>query len=70
VSLNNRIAIRDKYEARGPIVDFQPMVHFQGGAHPRSITDTIILEPENPQEDRLNERDAEAEVEERVNSES
>ena len=70
MSLNNRIAIRDKYEARGPIVDCQAMVHFKGGAHPGSTTDTIILEPENPQEGRLNELVAMSEVEEMVNSES
>ena len=70
MSLNNRIAIRDIYEARGPVVDFQAMMPFKSSARPRSSTDTIILEPEKPQECRMNKLVVEADVADGVNSES
>ena len=70
VSLNNRIAIRDNYEARGPVVDLQAMMTFKSSARTGSTTDTIILEPEKPQEGRMNQPLAEAEVEDGVKSES
>ena len=69
MSLNNRIAIRDKYEARGAVIDRQAMTPFKSSARPRSTTDTLILEPERPQKGRLNQPVAEAGVEEVVNSE-
>ena len=70
VSLNNRIAIRDMYEARGPVVDLRAMSPFKSSARPESTTDTIILEPEKPQDGRMNRSVAEAEVVDGVNSES
>jgi hypothetical protein len=70
VSLNNRIAIRDNYEARGLVVDLQAMTAFKNSARTGSTTDTIILEPEKPQEGQMNQPVAEAEVEDGVKSES
>ena len=70
VSLNNRIAIRDNYEARGPVVDLQAMTPFKTSTRTGSATDTIILEPEKSQEGRMNQPVAEAEVEDGVKSES
>ena len=70
MSLNNRIAIRDKYEARGPVVDRQEMAPLESSARTGSTTDIIVLGPEKPQEDRMNQPVAEAGVVEGVNSES
>ena len=70
VSLNNRIAIRDKYEARGPVVDLQTMALFKSSAGSGSTTDTIVLEPEKPRNGRMNQPVAEAGVKEGVKSES
>jgi hypothetical protein len=69
VSLNNRIAIRDSYEARGPVVNCQVMKRFESSARQGLTTDNIILDPENLQEDSTNELDGQAKVQERVNSE-
>jgi hypothetical protein len=67
VSLNNRNSIRDTYYARGAAVDCQVELHLRNSAHPEATTDGIILEPEKPQTDRM---DQPAEVEERANSKS
>ena len=72
MSLNNRIAIRDSYEARGPVVNCQVMKRFESSARQELTTDHIILEPGNLQEHSMNELAGEADVEERterVNSE-
>ena len=69
MSLNNRIAIRDSYEAHGPVVNTQVMRHFENSARQGLTTDSIILEPENLQEHSMSELAGEADVEERVNSE-
>ena len=69
MSLNNRIAIRDEYEARGLVIDCQAMTTFKSSSHPGSTIDTLILEPEKPQEGRMNQPVAEAGVEEGVKSE-
>ena len=70
MSLNNRIAIRDNYEARGAVVDCQAMEPFKSSVRTGSTTDTIILEPEKPQEGRMNRPVAEDGVVDGVNSES
>ena len=70
MSLNNRISIRDTYEARGAVVDHQVVTSFRTAARPEVTTDTIIMVPIKPDGDYTNELVGEAEVEERVNSES
>ena len=68
--LNNRILIRDRCEAHGAVVDCEAVARRRDGARPESTTNTLTLEPERPQNDCMNEPVSEAEVEERVNSES
>ena len=68
--LNDRISNREKYEAHRVVVGDQAAARINGSASPGSTTDTIILGPERPQENRLNDPVAEAGVEERVNGES
>jgi hypothetical protein len=62
--------IRDEYEARGVAVDCQLEV-LRNSARPGSSadSDTIIVEPEKPQNDGMYQGMAEAEEENRVNSE-
>ena len=69
MSLNNRIAIRDKCEARGPVIDLQSMASFQSSVRTGSTTNPIILEPEKPLEGCMN-RPVTAEVVNGVKSES
>jgi hypothetical protein len=76
VSLNNRIAIRDKNEARGAVIDRQVMTPFKSSARPSApqgyTTDTLLLEPEKPSslKGRMDQPVPEAEVVDGVNSES
>jgi hypothetical protein len=70
VSLNNRNSIRDTYYTLGAAVDCQVELHPRNSAHPSATTDGIILEPDKPQTDRMDQPVAEEEVEERVNSKS
>lgn len=68
MSLNDRVLIRDEYEARGVAVDCQLEV-LRSSARPGSSADTIIVEPEKPQNDGMYQGIAEVEEENRVNSE-
>jgi len=66
VSLNNRIAIRDNNEARGPVVDLHAMALFKSSVRTGSTTDIIVLEHEKPQDGRMNQPVAVAGVKEGV----
>jgi hypothetical protein len=66
VSLNNRISIRDAYEARGGVIDCQDVTRLSSSAR---SPDTVILEIEKPQKDFMKRPVAEA-GEVRVNGES
>ena len=44
MSLNNRILIRDTYEARGGVIDCEVVTIPGDGACSEATTDTIILE--------------------------
>jgi hypothetical protein len=59
VSLNNRVLIRDSYEARGAVV----VTGCGSGSSPGSTTDAINLEHEKPQNDCMNEPIADAQIE-------
>ena len=61
MSLNNRVLIRDEYEARGVAVDCQLEV-LRSSARPGSSADTIIVEPEKAQNDGMYQGMAEAEL--------
>ena len=70
MSLNNRILIRDTYEARGGVIDCEVVTVPAAAAAPsEATTDTIILEAVKPQEDLMKQSIAETEVEEIMNSE-
>ena len=71
MSLNSRISTREKYCARGGVVDCEIEPHLGSSAHPEATTDAIILEPvkHQAQNDCMNRPVAEPELEERVNSE-
>ena len=70
MSLNNRNSVRDTYHTRGAVVDCQLELQPRNSAHPEATTDSMILEPDKPQTDRMNQHVAEEEVEERVDSKS
>ena len=72
VSLNNRIAIRDTYEARGAVVDHNAATRLGFTAYPGTTTDTIILEPEKRTTNLMKELPPlpGAEAAEKVNSKS
>ena len=70
MSLNNRISIRDTYEARGGVIDCEVVTVPAAAARSEATIDTIILEAVKPQEDLMKHPIAETEVDERMNSES
>ena len=70
MSLNNRILIRDTYEARGGVIDCEVVTVPAAAARSEATTDTIILDAVKPQEDLMKQSIAETEVEEIMNSKS
>lgn len=56
--------------APGAVVDCEVEMRLRSGDSPGPTTGIIMLAPENPQNDRMNQSIAEVEVEESVNSES
>ena len=59
LSFNNRIYLRDSYEARGKVFDCQ-VVTVPVSVRLEAIEDTIILEAEKTQEDLMRQPVAEA----------
>ena len=70
MSLNNRILIRDTYEARGGVIDCEMVIVPGDGARLEATMDTIILGAVKPREDLMKHPIAETEVEEIMNSKS
>lgn len=68
MSLNNRISIRDKYNARGGIVDCAVMTTPRSGPASGATTETVMSETEESQNHLpgMTQPVAEAEIEERV----